>query len=98
MYIKIHDSYRKIVAICDSDILGKKFQQGNFQLEVNEGFYCGEKKSPEEIEEIIKDLIKEDSTFNLVGEQTIKLALKLELIDEEGIIYIQGIPHALILI
>ena len=98
MYLKIHESYRKIVAICDSNLLGKKFEQGNLQLEVKESFYGGEKKTEQEIEGLMRDFTTDDSMFNLVGEKTIKLALKLGLIDEEGIIHIQGIPHALALI
>jgi hypothetical protein len=98
MYLKIHESYRKIVAICDANLLGKKFEQGNLQIEVKESFYGGERKTQEEIEELMRDFITDDSTFNLVGEKTINLALRLGLIDEEGIIYIQGIPHAIVLI
>jgi len=98
MYIKIHEACRKIIAICDSNLLGKRFEQGNLQLEVNEAFYGGEKKTEQEIEEMVRDFITDDASFNLVGEKTIKIALKLGLIDEEGIIYVQGIPHAIVLI
>jgi len=34
MFIKITKSYRDIVAVCDSSILGKKFEQGNLQLDL----------------------------------------------------------------
>ena len=28
LYIKVHKSYRTVVALCDSEILGKKFEEG----------------------------------------------------------------------
>ena len=43
MYIKIHRSYRNVVAICDAEILGKKFEEGKRVLDVRESFYNNEK-------------------------------------------------------
>ncbi len=41
MYINIIKSYREVVALCDKEILGKQFEQGNMQLDVKENFYKG---------------------------------------------------------
>ena len=95
MYIKIHESYRTVVAICDSDLVGKTFEEGKRFLDIKESFYKGEEKTEEQIEKIMRDLFKEDSTFNIVGEQATKTALKVGIISEEGILNIQGIPYAL---
>ena len=37
----------------------------------------------------------DDATFNIVGKNSIKAALKAQIISENGIIKIQNIPHAL---
>jgi len=71
MLIKIHKSYRDVVSICDSDLLGKFFEENEFQLDVKESFYNGEEKTEEEVSEIIQDLSREDATFNIVGEKFI---------------------------
>ncbi len=42
MLVNIIKSYRDIVAICDSELLGKYFEEGNFQLDVKESFYKGD--------------------------------------------------------
>lgn len=97
MLVKIHESIRKIVAICDSELLGRKFEDDKRQIEVNEQFYSGDKKSELEVLEIIKDAAEEDAAFNIVGERAVKVALKVGIINKEGIIKIQGIPHALVL-
>ena len=91
-------SYRDIVAICDSDLLGKKFEEGEFQLDVKESFFKGDEKSKEETIEIIKDMSKEDATFNIVGKESTKAAIEAGIITEEGVKEIQGIPFALVLL
>lgn len=95
MLVKIHEFYRKIIAVCDSEILGRRFEEGNMQIEVSEAFYGGEEKEEAEVIEILKDLYKEDATFNLVGEKSVNAAIKAGIISKEGVIKIEGIPHAL---
>ena len=97
MFIKIHEAYRKIVALADAELIGKKFEEGIRQIEVRPNFFQGEKKTEEEIIEILKDMDKEDATFNIVGEKSVKAALKAGIVSKEGIITIDKIPIALML-
>jgi hypothetical protein len=98
MQIKIHDSYRKIVAISDSDLIGKKFEEGIMQIDIKQNFFSGDEKTNEELIEILQDMQKEDATFNIVGQQSINCALKAGVIKSEGVFKIQGIPIALVLL
>lgn len=97
MLIKIHKSYRDVVAICDKELLGKKFEQGDMQIEIS-SFFDGEHKTEPEVLEIIKNASSEDVSFNIVGKKSIKTALKAGIISKEGIKTIQGIPMALTLL
>ena len=97
MLVKIIKSHRDIVIICDSNLIGKKFDEGKFQLNLKENFFNGEEKTEQETTEIIKDMIREDATFNIVGDKSISVALKTGIISENGVKKIQGIPFALIL-
>jgi uncharacterized protein len=91
MYIKIHKSKDSVVtAICDEILIGKIFSDSERQLEITERFYKGEKKSEEEVEEIMKNA----TNLNLVGEKTINIALKLEILTKDTIITINKVPHA----
>ena len=56
MQVKIHDSYRKIVAIADSDLIGKTFEEDIRIIEVRDNFFKGEEKTREEVIEIMRDL------------------------------------------
>lgn len=96
--IKIHKSYRIVAAFCDSCLIGKKFEEGKKQLDVRENFY---KEKEVSYEEALKEMIKqarEDATFNIVGEESIKAALELGLITKESIGHIDKVPFALILL
>ena len=98
MLVRIIKSYRYIVAICDSDLIGKRFEQGKFQLNVKESFFKGDETDEEKAIEIIQNMAKEDATFNIVGEKSIDTALKAGIITNKGIGKIDNIPFALILI
>tara|TARA_Y100000310_G_scaffold328062_1_gene395473 strand:- start:17074 stop:17370 length:297 start_codon:yes stop_codon:yes gene_type:complete len=97
MFVKIHKSYREVIAICDSNLAGKYFEEGEFQLDIKENFYKGEELSEEETLKIMRDSLREDATFNIVGEKATELALEAGVIKKEGIKEIAGIPFALVL-
>ncbi len=86
------------MAICDSELLGKIFEEGQFQLDVKEGFYKGEEMNEDETREIIIKMSGEDATFNIVGKKSIALAVDVGIIMGEGIKTVQGIPFALVLV
>ena len=97
MQIKIHESYRKIVALSDKELLGKTFEEGNKNIEVKPGFFEGEVKDKEEIVQLLQDMAREDATFNIVGEKSVDVALEVGIISKEGVIEIDGVPVALVL-
>jgi uncharacterized protein len=97
-FFKIHKAYRYVVAICDSDLIGKRFEEDKFQLDVKEDFFKGEEASEDKIIEVIQDMSMEDATFNIIGKNSVNVAVKIGLISEEGIKEISGIPFALVLL
>lgn len=98
MLVRIHKSYRDVVSICDSDMIGKKFEEKNMQLDIRESFFNGDEKTEEECIEIMKSLIKEDATFNIVGKKSTEAALKAGIISKKGVKKIDNIPYALVLL
>jgi len=98
MLVKVIKSYRDVVAICDAELLGKHFEEGNRILNIKESFYDGEEKTPKETTEIIQNMALEDATFNIVGEKSVECAKKCGLITEDAIKKVEGIPFALVLI
>ena len=93
--MKIHKSYRMAIALCDSELLGKKFEEGQFQLDLTGSFFKGEEKTGDEVKEIVQDALREDATFNVVGQKSCELMKELGVVKNNGIRKIQGVPVVL---
>jgi hypothetical protein len=79
-----------VIGACDEHLLGKKFRDGKFQIDVAKHFYDGERIDKKTLERFLEDA----TIANLVGEETVKCAIKLGLINPECILRIKGVPHA----
>ena len=92
MIVKIHKTPegRKLIAVCDGELLGKKFEQDNLQLDLSSSFYKGEEMGPDDV----KDALKDAYLLNVVGEESIAFFIELGLIEKEHILKIGGVPHA----
>jgi hypothetical protein len=98
MLVKIIEAYRNIVIICDSELIGKRFEKGKFQLDLTGEFFKGEKISEGKTIKLMQNMSKDDAIFNIVGKKSVNAALKSKIISQEGIKKIQGVPFALILL
>ena len=89
-YKKYDTKEERMLAIADSDIVGKHFEEGDLQLEVTGEFYheseCGD-------EEALK-MINDASLINATGNNIISLLLKENIIDEDKILRVGGVAHA----
>lgn len=92
MIVKQHKTRdgRLLLAVCDSELKGKKFNEGEVQLDLSGDFYDGEEMSDEEILELFKIVY----IVNLVGEKAVGLGIKAGIIDKENVIGVEGVPHA----
>jgi|TARA_B100001971_G_C17921071_1_gene397807 hypothetical protein len=96
--LKVHKSYRFVVAVCDKELLGKKFVDGKRQLDLTGEFFKGEEFGLDEASEKICKLVEEDATFNVIGNKSVKIMKDLEIIRDEGILKVSGVPFALVLL
>ena len=91
MIVKVHKrSGKALVAVCDTDLIGKKFEEGELQLDLTSNFYAGEEVD----EKAAGDLIRNAYMVNLVGKNAVKLGVDKGIIEESHIGKIAGIPHA----
>jgi len=101
MFVNIIESYRNVIAIADEELIGKQFFEGKKQLDIKESFYKGENEKTlpeEEVKEMMINLSREDATFNLVGEHSIRCAIEVGIITEDQILKIDEIPYSLVLL
>lgn len=91
MYMKTHESDANVlVAVCDKNIVGKTFREGELVLKLDEWFYKGDDATDDEI----KNALCCATVANITGEKSIACAVDCGVIDPDTIIYIEGIPHA----
>jgi len=96
--LKVHESYRWVVAVCDEGVFGRVLKEGNRVLDVSGDFFRGDDMSLDEAREEIVRCVGEDATFNFVGEDSVRIAKELGLVKDEGVIRVQGVPVALVLL
>ncbi|MEM3922994.1 MAG: DUF424 family protein [Zestosphaera sp.] len=96
VYVKIHattdisQDFREIVAICDEELLGKKFQEGNVVLHVNEEFFKGFLATLNEAMHHARNA----SIVVLAGEASVSRAVEEGLVHPDAILRVSGVPYA----
>lgn len=96
--VKTHQTYREVVAVCDAELLNKKFEQGKVQLEITEAFFGGKELSEDEAVSLIKDKFADDACFNFAGHLAVQAGIKAGTINPDCVMKVQGIPYALALV
>jgi len=79
-----------LIGACDAELIGKKFSEGKFQIDVSKEFYDGKQIDTE----TLKKYLENATIANLVGKETVNCAIKIGLIDPDCILKIKGVPHA----
>ncbi len=91
MYMKkYHAEEQTIVAVCDKDIIGRKFREGELVLKLEASFYKGDEVNKTEVIEALAGA----TIANVSGEKSIACAVDCGCIDPDTVIFIEGIPHA----
>lgn len=85
-----------MVAICDSGLIGKKFEEGKKQLDLNENFFGKDEINREDIIKMVERQAMEDASFNIAGKESVEMAIEAGLADEKSVGYVEGIPIVLV--
>jgi uncharacterized protein len=85
---------QRLVAACDTELLGSSHKEGKFHLQVPASFYDGLRVGEEDLGAYLRSA----TVANLVGRRTVDVAVKLGLVDLAHVLVVQGIPHAQFLV
>ena len=96
--LKVHKSYRWVVAVCDEDVFGRVLRERNRVLDVSGDFFKGDSMGEGEARDEIVRCAGEDASFNFVGADSVGIAKELGLVVDEGIVDIDGVPVGLVLL
>ncbi len=88
--MRVYNQGREVlVAAADADLIGRTFREGKFKLEVG-AFYEGDVVS----EERLCDHMQIATIGNFVGRETVEAMKRAGFVSDEGILWIEGVPHA----
>ncbi|MBU0586121.1 DUF424 family protein [Candidatus Micrarchaeota archaeon] len=93
VYLKIHENESgRVVAMCDAEILGNVFEEAGKLLDLKNhaGFYKGELLEEEKVLEELKNF----SSVNIVGANSVEIAKKAGIIEESSTKRIGKVPYA----
>jgi len=82
-----------LVSVCDADVLGETFENGDVSLTVNEGFYAGEAAEEVGEDEVVESLSRA-AVANLVGTEAVGVAVEAGVIDGEQVLEVGDTLHA----
>lgn len=95
MIVAVHNAEgKKLVAIADKELIGKRFIEGKLQLDLTGEFYNGREMGGGEIEAVVEGAYM----LNIIGKKSIVFCEKKGFVDKERVVVIAGIPHAQVLI
>ncbi len=84
-----HRGRETLVAACDEDLLGKTFRERGLKIEVS-SFYEGDAVT----EDVLLAHLQLATIGNFVGKETIDIVKRGGFVGEDGVIWIDGVPHA----
>jgi uncharacterized protein len=92
MLIKKHltSENKLMIAVCDTELFGKVFEEGELQLNCSSDFYNGEESD----ENTLKELVNQCVNANIVGEKSIAAVKALGFLKDANIKTIDNIPYA----
>ena len=91
--VRISDyQQNKMVNMCDAELIGKNIIDGDLKIYISENYYGKHIVNKDEA----VSLLKSASIMNLVGKETISLAIDLGIGSESGVKIISDIPFLII--
>ncbi len=92
MFLRIHQTGKgKVVAACDEDLIGRILDDGKAYMDLDRyrAFYVGEKAGKDEV----KDALRSFASANLVGKESVSVALTAKVAGDDDIMYINNTPY-----
>ncbi len=92
VFLKIHSFPEgNVIALCDKDILGKRFEEKELVLDIDKDFYEGEEASKEDVFKALGECV----SATIAGNEAVALALECNAVSEGGVKEVCGIKCAL---
>jgi hypothetical protein len=81
-----------LVSVCDPDVVGETFENGKISLTVEAEFYAEGAREADADE--VADSLARATTANLVGVESVGVAVERGFVDEANVLEFEGTRHA----
>ena len=89
--MRVHRQGKEVlVAVSDAHLVGKEFREGNLRLDIHEQFYGTDGADAQEV--LLQ--LSVCTIANLVGVETVMLAIRHGYVHPDNVLDIGGVPHA----
>ena len=85
-----HAEGRLLLAVCDAELAGARFEEGGAQLDLGSPFFSGREVSGPELLELFGRV----NIINIVGPRAVALAIGAGVVNARSVGRIAGVPHA----
>jgi hypothetical protein len=82
-----------LVSVCDAECLGETYEEGEVTLDVTEAFYGGDDAEAVDADSVVNSLTRA-SVANIVGEQSVSVAIDAGIVEEANVLSVDGTLHA----
>jgi hypothetical protein len=92
MYLKIHEgSGSRVVAVCDEDLIGGVLWDKDIRMDLDKyrSFYVGQRTGADGVRKALSSF----TSANIVGKESVGVALKMGLAGREDVMYIKQTPY-----
>jgi hypothetical protein len=79
-----------LVTVCDPDVLGETFENGDVEFTVNEEFYGGDEAD----ETAVRESLARANVANLVGVEVVELAIEEGYVEQANVLDLEETLHA----
>ena len=91
--VRVTDYQKNVMLnMCDADLIGKEVIDGELKIHISESYYGEQIVNKDEATSFLKSA----SIMNLVGKETISLAIDLGIGSKDGVKIISDIPFLII--
>lgn len=94
VYVRIYNhGDNVIVAVCDEELLGLTFREGDVILDVSREFFGGSKIPIDEV----APLLSKATSAIIIGSKSVNKALEAGFVHPSAIMSVKGIPYAYVI-
>ncbi len=83
-----------LLAICDSELVGKTISDNGMEITIEPSFYSGKTCDTHSV----LPLIRESTIINAVGNKIVSLLIDKNIVSESGVIRIKDVMHAQVVV